>query len=190
MAGAEQILHCVCGATRPAPVGMRTLSCPSCGRAMTPPADLPTPAPKRWLLAAATLVSQLLAIGLFTLALLWMIRHGDRSYLMVGFLVAGASGVFAGGSAHRGWTGALVGCAVLDLALSIACLSGAEHVKRFVAVPVVKLAPAFTRVDLAVAITGVVAAVAATACLLAIPQARRFAAWHDQRIEQAARRRG
>ena len=156
---------------------------------MAPPSELPTPAPSRARLAPATLVSQLLAASVFVMSLWWIVRHGNTDVAMIG-LVAGASGVFAGGMAHRGGVGALVACSVLDLALALSCLIAPPPVRAFVQPPLAKLSPRLVE-ELATSmiVMGVVAAIAAIACLVALPQARRFARWHDQRIQQAARAR-
>jgi hypothetical protein len=153
---------------------------------MTLPSELPTPAPSRARLAAATLISQLLAASMFVVSLWWIVRHGTTDVAVIG-LVVGAVGVFAGGMAHRGGVGALVACSVLDLALAVSCLVAPPPVRAFVQVPLAKLSPRLVE-ELAttMVVTGVVAALAAIACLVALPQARRFATWRDQRVRQAA----
>lgn len=187
-----QVLHCVCGATREAPIGLRVLSCARCGRALalaTPNAFVPIPA--RSIVATATLASQLLGMLAFALALVWIVKQGDRQPVSVTILVLGVVCVFAGGNAHRGSLRALALCALLDLAIAIACLANISAVQAFVVVPVAWAAPAVVH-ELAIAtmITGVVAALAASACIAAVPQTRRFAAWRDEQLVRAARGTG
>jgi len=149
--------------------------------------ELPTPAPSRALLATATFVTQLLATTLFVLSLWWIVRHGNTDVASIG-LVAGASMVFAGGMAHRGGIGQLVACSLLDLALALSCLVAPAPVLAFTQVPLARLSPRLVEgLETSLAVTGVVAALAALTCLVALPQARRFATWHDQRIQQVAR---
>jgi len=151
------------------------------------PSELPTPAPSRARLAPATLVSQLLAASVFVMSLWWIVRHGNTDVAMIG-LIVGASGVFAGGMAHRGGLVALVACCVLDLALALACLVAPPQVLAFVQAPLAKLSPRLgEELATTMVVMGVVATLAAVACLVALPQARRFATWHDQRVQQAAR---
>lgn len=146
------------------------------------------PTPPRSIVAAATLASQLLGTLAFALALVWIIKHGDRQPVSLTILVLGAVCVFAGGNAHRGSVRALAVCALLDLAIAVACLANSSAVNAFVLAPVAWAVPAVAR-ELAIAtmIAGVVAALAACACIAAVPQTRRFAAWRDESILHAAR---
>jgi hypothetical protein len=155
---------------------------------MAPTSTAFAPTPPRSIVASATLASQLLGTLVFALALVWFIKLGGRSPLNVTIMVLGAVAVFAGGSAHRGSIAALAVCALLDLAVAIACFGNIAAVKAFVLAPVAWAAPAVAaHLTIAMLIAGIVAAAAASACIAAVPQTRRFAAWRDEQILHAAR---
>jgi len=141
------------------------------------------PRPARSIVATATFVSQLLGTLGFALALVWIIKHGHPQPVSLTILVLGAICVFAGGNAHRGSVRALAVCALLDLAVAIACFANLSAVTAFVLVPVAWAAPALVhQLAIATMIAGVVAILAASACIAAVPQTRRFAAWRDEQI--------
>ncbi|HEX5058269.1 MAG TPA: hypothetical protein VFV99_02860 [Kofleriaceae bacterium] len=146
------------------------------------------PTPSRSIVAGATLVSQLLGTLAFALALVWIIKHGYRGPINVTILVLGAVAVFAGGNAHRGSVVALVVCAVIDLAVAVACLANISAVDTFVHTSVAWAAPAVVpKLHIMTVIAGIVAVLAASACMAAVPQTRRFAAWRERQILHAAR---
>jgi len=146
------------------------------------------PTPSRSIVASATLASQLLGTLVFALALVWIIKHGNSWPVNLTILVLGAVAVFAGGNAHRGSLGALAVCALLDLAVAIACLAKISAVHAFVLAPVAWAVPAAApKLPIATMIAGIVAVLAASACIAAVPQTRRFAAWRDKQILHAAR---
>lgn len=145
------------------------------------------PAPSRPVLAGATLVSQLLGAITFALALLWIVKLGNRGGPTVAVMIAGALCVFAGGNAHRGSVLAVVACIAFDIAVAVACFAVPEA-RAFVAAPIAWLAPAVVRhLAIAMVVVGSAGAIASVACLLALPQARRFGAWRDAQILRAAR---
>lgn len=186
--GEVRTLKCACGATREAPVGLRYLSCVRCGRGMAPATSNPfAPSPSRSIVAGATFVSQLLGMLGFVLALVWTIKHGGHWMVNATILSLGALVVFAGGHAHRGSVGALVVCAVLDMAVAIACLANIAAVDAFVRMPTAWALPAaLPKLHIATTIAGGVALLAASACMAALPQTRRFAAWRERQILIAA----
>lgn len=146
------------------------------------------PTPSRSIVASATLASQLLGTLTFALALVWIIKFGHHKPVNLTILVLGALGVFAGGNAHRGSVVALVVCALLDLAVAIACLGNIAAVAVFVQAPVAWAAPAIaSKLPIVTMIAGIVAVLAASACMAALPQTRRFAAWRERQILHAAR---
>jgi len=146
------------------------------------------PTPSRAIVAIATFTSQLLGALAFALALVWIVRQGDRQPITMTILVLGAVCVFAGGNAHRGSVLALGLCALLDVAVAIACLAKISAVKAFVVTPLAWAAPTVAH-DLALAITiaGTVAVLAASACIAAVPQTRRFTAWRHAQVLHASR---
>lgn len=141
------------------------------------------PTPSRSIVSIATFTSQLLGALAFALAVVWIAKHGDRQPVTLTILVLGAVCVFAGGNAHRGSVLALALCALLDIAIAIACLAKISAVKAFVVTPLAWAAPTVAH-ELAFAITiaGTVAVLAASACIAAIPQTRRFMAWRDELV--------
>lgn len=185
----ESLFHCACGATRSAPGRLSMISCVRCGRAMaTRIAEAYVPAPSRPVLATATLVSQVLGAVAFVLALVWRLRLGGEGAGIVAVMVAGAACVFAGGLAHRGSVVAVIACVAFDMAIAIACLTELSAAHAFVYVPVASIsAAAAAHLPLALAITGLLAVLAAIGCVAGLSQARRFAAWRDAQILQAAR---
>jgi hypothetical protein len=146
------------------------------------------PTPSRSIIAIATCTSQLLGALAFALALVWIVKHGDRQPMKLTILALGAVCVFAGGNAHRGSVLALALCALLDIAVAVACLAKLSAVKAFVVPPVTWAAPTVTHeLALAITIAGTVAVLAAAASLAAIPQTRRFVAWRDEQHLRASR---
>jgi hypothetical protein len=113
----------------------------------------------------------------FALALVWIFR-GDRQSVTVAVFLLAAILVFAGGQAHRGSVGALALCAVLDVAVAVACLGSVSGAKAFVLAPVAWAVPVVaSELAVVMAIAGTVAVLAACGCVAAVPQTRRFAAW-------------
>jgi hypothetical protein len=149
------------------------------------------PTPSRAIISIATFTTQLLGALAFALAVVWIIKQGDRQPMKLAILALGAVGVFAGGNADRGSVFALALCALLDVAVAIACLAKLSAVKAFVVTPVAWAAPTAThQLAIGITIAGTVAVLAASACIAAIPQTRRFAAWRDEQILRAASRAG
>ncbi len=177
-------MHCACGATREVPSALRFVGCVKCGRAMAQRSTEPPPTPPRSIVAAATLASQLLGTLAFGLALVWIVKHGNRAPWVFAILALGAVCVFAGGIAHRGSVRALAVCVLLDAAVAVVCLGHLSSVKGFMLPPVAWVAPAIAH-ELATAMTiaGAVAALAAVACIAAAPQARRFAQWRGALVK-------
>lgn len=144
--------------------------------------------PSRAMVAIATFTTQLLGALAFALAVVWIIKQGDRQPMTLTILTLGALGVFAGGNAHRGSILALALCALLDVAVAIGCLAKLSAVKAFVVTPVAWAAPSVGHeLALAISIAGIVAGLAASACIAAIPQTRRFTAWRDEQVLRASR---
>ena len=166
------------------PAALAVVSCVKCGRQMTSTDVQPTLPPPRGRLGSATLVSQLVAACVFGLALWCFVRHAAPQGPLVGLMVASAAGVFAGGAAHRGSLLALVGCAVIDLAIGVCALQAWPGARPYVAALVAKVPHA----SIATPIAGAVALVAAVACVLVAPEARRFAAWVDRVARRPSRR--
>lgn len=180
--GEQRVMHCACGAIREVPSALRFVSCVKCGRAMAQRRLTDSePSPTRWIVSAATLASQLLGTVAFAIALVWIVKHGNRAPWVVGVLALGAVCVFAGGIAHRGSLRALAICVLLDSVVAVVCLGHVSSAKGFVLPPVAWVAPSVAhQLATAMTITGVVAALAAIACVAAAPQARRFAQWSAQ----------
>lgn len=184
----SQLLHCTCGATREAPVTMSVVSCVRCGAAMGLASTVVSvPAPRRTLVAAATLVSQLLGASVFALGLVWIIALHVTSEVVIGAVVASALVVFAGGHAHRGGHVALALCAAFDAAVGIALLLQIPIATAYTAAPMARISEALARHhEVIITITGGCAVVSAIACLAALPQARRFAAWQREQLDRLA----
>ncbi|HLL20745.1 MAG TPA: hypothetical protein VK427_01380 [Kofleriaceae bacterium] len=161
-----------------------------CGRAMAPSSKTAfAPAPSRAVVAAATLVSQLLGTLAFAFGLVWIVALRVNDAAVVAVLVVGALAVFAGGHAHRGSVVALGACAAFDVAASVVGLARLPGVEAFTQ-PVLARFAAEDHLAVGLTVTGIVAALAAITCIAALPQARRFAAWRGQRVLEAARVRG
>jgi hypothetical protein len=168
-----QLRHCVCGATREAPVELRVISCVQCGRALTLTREVCPARPSTSLAGVATLLTQLLGAFVFAVAVLRIARLDDRSAAVNAMLVLGAIAVFAGGHAHRGSVFALICCEILDLAVAVVCITTDLGVRW--------LAPVLgDRIPIA-SMAGFAGAVAAAACIAAIPQVRRLEAWVGER---------
>jgi hypothetical protein len=186
--GETQVLHCACGSTREAPVGLSILSCVQCGAAMYPKTEATEPPPARTLVSTATLASQLLGTIAFALALFWLVVLRVHDATVIGVLVTGAVVVFAGGHAHRGSVVALALCAAFDVAVAIAMFAKPPVALAFVWAPLARASETLAaRHELVMITLGAIAALAAIACGAARAQARRFAAWRDTRILHAAR---
>lgn len=186
MAG-SQLFHCVCGARRPVSNGLRAVGCVRCGRAMSPyKSDAFSIVPSRWILSFATFISQLLGMIAFLMAAMWILELGHRNAGVIAVAVFGAVSVFVGGQAHRGSVGALWMCAGLDVAVGIACLIRVSTVTKFIYMPIAWAAPTVARdLNLAMSITSVVALVTAVVCIVAVPQTRRYLAWHRTQMTLA-----
>jgi hypothetical protein len=184
-----RVLHCLCGATREAPVGLAVLSCVRCGAAMgrASIARIAIP-PSRALLALGTFATQLFGTIAFALALVWIIRVGVTDDAVLVALFGGAVCVFAGGAAYRGSMVALGLCAVLDIAIAIALLAQQSHVIAFVTAPFANLS--VQQLDMVRIVVGCVAAMAAAECFVAAPKAREFAAWRNEQLKRAVFVRG
>lgn len=183
----SQLFHCACGAKRPVSNGLRVVGCVQCGRAMSPyKSDAFLIVPSRWILSLATFTSQLLGLITFLLAATWMMKLGNRHWPIIAVAVFGVVAVFSGGRAHRGSVGALGMCAGLDLAIGIACLIKWAAVMKFVYFPTAWAAPKIADdVVLALSVTSLVALLAAVACIVAVPQTRRYLAWHQAQMTLA-----
>lgn len=168
--------------------GLRVVGCVQCGRAMTPyKSDAYfLIVPSRWMLTFATFTSQLLGLVTFLLAAAWMLRLGHHNVPVIAVALFGALSVFAGGHAHRGSVGALGMCAAVDLAIGVASLLKWPIVMRFVYYPTAWAAPKIAN-DLvfALSIASFVALIAAAACVFAVPQTRRYLAWHRTQMTLA-----
>lgn len=185
LGGETRAVHCACGMTRHAPVGLAIVSCVRCGAAMGEAAAARlTPPPSRALLVLATLPTQLLGAFAFALALVW-IAKGVRDPAVITALVAGAACVFAGGVAYRGSVVALGLCAVFDMAIAIALLAQVSHAVAFVRLPLAGITENY--LELGRIIPGCVAAVAAAECFVAVPQVRELARWRNEQIRRVAR---
>jgi hypothetical protein len=186
MSGPE-IFHCVCGARRPVSNGLRVVGCVQCGRAMSRhKSDTFSLVPSRWLLSSATFISQLLGILAFLMAATWMLELGHRNVGVITVALLGAVSVFAGGQAHRGSIGALGMCAGFDLAIGVVCLIRWSSVTKFVYAPTSWAAPEIARdLNLAMSITSLVALLTAVVCIVAVPQTRRYLAWHRTQMTLA-----
>lgn len=179
-------LHCVCGGRRVVPAGLRIVSCVKCGRALGSPLPAPGPRPAIFLLAAATNVTQLVSGIVLGLAIASAARHFDASAALDAWLIVPLLGIFAGGKAYRGGPGALVVAAVIDTVIVAMCLAGRDHVIEMLhasgALRYVTVDPPLLTYGIAA-----LAGLAGLACLVALPQARRYAAWQHTRIELAFR---
>lgn len=176
----SQLFHCACGAKRPVSNGLRVVGCVQCGRAMSPyKSDRFLIVPSRWILSFATFTSQLLGIIAFLMAAAWMLKLGHHNAGVVAVALFGAIAVFAGGHAHRGSVGALGVCAGVDLAIGVATLLKWRIVMTFAYYPLAWAAPKIAN-DLvfAMSVASFVALIAAVACVFAVPQTRRYLAWH------------
>lgn len=167
---------------------MPVVSCVRCGAAMGLPANVATvPAPRRGLVAMATLVTQLLGTAVFALGLVWIIASHVTSNVVIGAVVASALVVFAGGHAHRGGIVALAGCAAFDLVVGVALLLRIPTAVAYTAAPMARISEALAHHHaLVIAIAGGCAVVSAIACVAALPQARRFAAWQREQLHRLA----
>jgi len=185
--GETQDLYCACGATRVAPINLTIVSCVQCGRAMAPLSSaIVTPPPSRIVVSIATLASQLLGTIAFALALVWIVSLRVTEPLVIGAMVAGAICVFAGGAAHRGNLVALGLVAAFDLGLAFAMLAKLPTAAAFLWGPLARI-HADDHLALITSATGGAAALAALVCIIAMPQAKRFATWRDHQILHAAR---
>ena len=176
----SQVFHCACGARRPVSNGLRAVGCVKCGRAMSPyKSDAFAIVPSRWMLSFATFISQLLGMLAFLMAATWMLKLGHRDVGAIGVALVGAVSVFAGGNAHRGSIRALGMCVAFDIAIGVACLIRWSSVTKFVYAPTAWAAPRIAAdLNLAMSITSTIALLTAVVCVVAVPQTRRYLAWH------------
>ena len=145
------------------------------------------PAPRRTLVATATLVSQLLGTAVFALGLVWIIASHVTSDVVIGAVVASALVVFAGGHAHRGGLVALVFCAAFDATVGVALLLRIPIVAGYAGAPMARISEVLARHhEIIITIVGGCAVVSAVACVAALPQARRFAAWQREQLDRLA----
>ena len=181
-------LHCACGARRVVPAGLRVVSCVKCGLAMGPPLPEPGPRPAIFLLVTGTVATQLVSVLVLGLAIAWAARRFDASSELLAWPIVSVLGIFAAGWAYRGSIGALLLAAILDGGIVAMRLPGRDRIAELLhasgAVPYVH----DDTEPLALGIV-VLAGVACVACLIAVPQARRFAAWQRSQIELAFRTR-
>jgi hypothetical protein len=186
--GELRVVHCICGATRQAPVNLAIISCVQCGAAMGQvTATRVAQPPSRALLAIGCFATQLLGMLAFALALSSVIRLRMTDDLVISVLVGGGVCVFAGGAAYRGSVVALGVCAILDLVIATALLS---HSSSLTVITAPLPAVAAQYLETACIILGCVAAMAAAECLVAAPQARHFARWRAEQIRRAVFVRG
>ncbi len=167
---------------------MSVVSCVRCGAAMgLPSAVVTVPAPRRTLVAVATLVSQLLGTAVFALGLVWVISLHVSSDLVIGAIAVSALLVFAGGHAHRGGLVALVFCAAFDLTVGLALVLRIPTALAYTSVPMARVSGALAHHHaFVITIAGACAVVSAVACVAALPQARRFAAWQREQLQRLA----
>jgi len=176
------MLVCECGATR-ASAGLRTMACVKCGRAMHAPLAPAEPRPGIGLVALGVLVGQLACVVVIGLAAVAMISTGEASGATLAVAGGATFGVLAGMFAYRGSTVALLVVAVIVATIAGGLLS---EVGALGALP---RAQSVVDPDLVGKLIAGVAALAAVLCASAIPQARRYAAWHDEQIERVVRSR-
>jgi hypothetical protein len=142
--------------------------------------------PSRWILSFATFISQLLGLLAFLMAAMWMLQLGHRNVGVIAVALFGALSVFAGGQAHRGSVWALGMCVGADLLVGVACLIRSASVTKFVYAPTAWAAPNIASdLNLAMSITSIVALLTAVACIVAVPQTRRYLAWHRTQMTLA-----
>lgn len=179
----------MCGERRVVPAWLRIVSCIKCGRALGPPLRDPGPRPAFFLLAVAANLTQLVSGIALGLVIASAVRHFDASAALYAWLIVPLLGIIAGGKAYRGGPGALVVAAVIDAVIVAMCLAGRDQVIEMVHA---SGALRYITLDTVLLSHGIaaLAGVAGVAGLVALPQARRYAAWQHTRIELAYRTRG
>lgn len=181
-------LHCVCGERRIVPAGLPVVSCIKCGQALGPPLPASRPRPPIFLLAVAAGATQLVSGIALGLALTWMAKHLETRPELVAWLVVSVLGILAGGAAYRGSAGALYVAAAIDVALVAMRLLSRDPLTELLRVSGVVPYVTSNAELLALSIAAF-ASFACVACLVAVPQARRYAAWQRRQIELAFRTR-
>lgn len=181
-------LHCVCGERRIVPAGLPVVSCIKCGQALGPPLPAPRPRPAISLLAIAASATQLVSGVALGLAIASAAKHFDAQSYLLAWLIVSVVGIFAGGKAYRGSVASLYVASAIDVAIVAMRLASRDSLTEMLRV---SGAVRYVAVDaelLALAIAGF-ASFACVACLVAVPQARRYAAWQRSQIELAFRTR-
>jgi hypothetical protein len=181
-------LHCVCGERRVVPAGLPVVSCIKCGQALGPPLPAPRPRPAIFLLAVAASSTQLVSGIALGLGITWVAKHFDARTELVAWLIVSILGILAGGKAYRGSVGALYVAAAVDVALVAVRLMSRDPLTEMLRVSGVVPYVTASAELLALSIAAF-ASFACVACLVAVPQARRYAAWQRRQIELAFRTR-
>jgi hypothetical protein len=185
LVGETRVVHCRCGATRNAPMGLKVISCVRCGAGMGSTVDMRRSIPpSRGLLALATFPSQVLGTLVFAFAVARIVLVGVDD-MAIGALVVAAAWVFAGGAAHRGSSLALVLCAAFNTAAAIALLAPVSDIAAF-------MAPLLTKVsdqqfEMGRIVVAGIAVIAAIECFVGLPQARAFAKWRNDLVRTSPR---
>jgi hypothetical protein len=174
------MLVCECGATR-ASAGLRTMACVSCGRAMHAPLPPAEPRPRTGVLALAALISQLVAMGVLALAIIWVLNHRQTSTPVIAFGGVALAGVITGSRVYRGSLVSVLLTAIIDAGFAGILFSRDSVLASFT------YGQQFVDPDGLSLSLGGLAAVAAMLCAIAIPQARRFTAWQHDQLERAVR---
>jgi hypothetical protein len=126
----------------------------------------------------------LLGTIVFALAVVRMVTVGVDG-LAIAVASTAAAWVFAGGAAHRGSLLALSLCAAFDVALAILLLAPIPEVMAFLSPMLAKVSA--KQFELAKIVAVGVAAIAAVECFVAVPQARAFAKWRNDRAHASPR---
>ena len=144
-----------------------------------------TRAPRRGILRLAGVLTQLicaggLLIGTVAFVIVKQNAHGAGIEFVIGWLVAAMIGLVSGGLVYRGSLSSLVLCAAVDAALGsvLLLIDSALGV-------LVRILPA-SDVDTLAVVLRVLAfgmIVVAALCVIAIPQARRYASWLESADE-------
>ena len=183
--GQTRVMHCRCGATRNAPIGLMVVSCVRCGAGMGSTVDMRQAIPPaRGLLALATFPSQVLGTLLFAFAIARIVLVGADD-TAIGTLVVAATWVFAGGAAHRGSVVALVLCAMFDAAAALALLAPLSDIAAFMSPLLAKVSE--QQFEMGRIVVAGVAVIAAIECFVAMPQARAFAKWRNDLVVKSPR---
>lgn len=176
-------LHCDCGEVREVSVGIAVLACVRCGRAMHAPRPPEPPVPSHLIIAAASILIELLCALAFTLGAIWMLRTGDTSARAIAVPAIAAIGLAAGAYAYRGGVTSLIVGAAITAAIALACsLQPTTVGDLFLRA---HLAPALGPPNRLALLTGGLSLITVGICVAALPQARKFAAWQRDRLERA-----